>query len=125
MFLKYPENPSERKKYVIAFWDRMKAVDPVRAKSPEAESRLVAAYPFHPDLLDRFFGKWTDLDQFQRTRGVLQTFAMALRDAEKWDEPPLIGPQVLLDVPGKDGLSEALLKLAEAAKDSDRERNPQ
>jgi len=73
---------------------------------------------------DRFFGKWTDLDQFQRTRGVLQTFAMALRDAEKWDDSPLIGPQGLLEAPGKDGLSEALLKLAEAAKDSDRETPP-
>ena len=50
---------------------------------------------------------------------------MALRDAEKWDESPLIGPQVLLEAPGKDGLSEALLKLAQAAQDSDREKNPQ
>lgn len=125
MFLKYPENPAERKKHVIAFWDRMKAVDPVRAKSPDAESRLVAAYPFHPDMLDRFFGKWTDLDQFQRTRGVLQTFAMAMRDAERWDESPIVGPQVFLSAPDEgDGLSEALLKLAEAAKSSDRTRNP-
>jgi hypothetical protein len=50
---------------------------------------------------------------------------MALRDAEKWDESPLVGPQVFLENPGKDGLSEALLKLAEAAKDSDRVKNPQ
>lgn len=103
----------------------MKAVDGVRAKQPDSVDRLKTAYPFHPDLLDRFFGKWTDLDQFQRTRGVLQTFAMALRDAEKWDESPIIGPQVFLNAPGKDGLSEALLKLAEAAKDSDRVKNPQ
>ena len=85
MFVSYPENPADRKKQIIAFWERMKSVDPVPRKSPDAETRLVQAYPFHPDLLDRFFGKWTDLDQFQRTRGVLQTFAMALRDAEPWD----------------------------------------
>ena len=72
----------------------MKAVDGVRAKQPDSLDRLKAAYPFHPDLLDRFFGKWTDLDQFQRTRGVPQTFAMALRDSEKWDDSPLVGPQV-------------------------------
>ncbi len=125
LFAKFPENPTDREKHIVAFWPRMKAVDAVRAKQPDSLERLKIAYPFHPDLLDRFFGKWTDLDQFQRTRGVLQTFAMALRDAEKWDESPLIGPQVLLDTPGKDGLSEALLKLAEAAKDSDREKNPQ
>jgi hypothetical protein len=42
-----------------------------------------------------------------------------------WDKSPLIGPQVFLAAPGKDGLSEALLKLAEAAKDSQRDKNPQ
>lgn len=125
LFAKFPENPADREKHIVAFWPRMKAVDGVRAKMPDSMDRLKAAYPFHPDLLDRFFGKWTDLDQFQRTRGVLQTFAMALRDAEQWDESPLIGAQVFLTAPGKDGLSEALQKLAEAAKDSDRARNPQ
>jgi hypothetical protein len=125
LFAKFPENPADREKQIVAFWPRMKAVDGVRAKQPDSMDRLKTAYPFHPDLLDRFFGKWTDLDQFQRTRGVLQTFAMALRDAEKWDESPLIGPQVFLNAPGTDGMSEALLKLAEAAKDSDRVKNPQ
>lgn len=125
LFATFPENPADREKHIVAFWQRMKAVDGVRAKQPDSMERLKTAYPFHPDLLDRFFGKWTDLDQFQRTRGVLQTFAMALRDAEKWDQSPLIGPQVFLTAPGKDGLSEALLKLAEAAKDSDRVKNPQ
>jgi hypothetical protein len=125
LFVKFPENPSEREKHIVAFWPRMKAVDGVRAKQPDSIERLKTAYPFHPDFLDRFFGKWTDLDQFQRTRGVLQTFAMALRDAEDWDKSPLIGPQVFLAAPGKDGLSEALLKLAEAAKDSQRDKNPQ
>ena len=125
LFERYPENPADRKKHILAFWPRMKAVDQIRAKLPDSEERLINAYPFHPDLLERFFGKWTDLDQFQRTRGVLQTFALALRDSESWDESPLIGPQVFLEAPGKDGLSESLLKLAETAKDSDRVRNPQ
>ncbi len=125
MFQKYPLNRADRDAYVHAFWQNMAKVDPVRAKQPGARERIADAYPFHPELLDRFFGKWTELDQFQRTRGVLQTFAMALRDAEKWDESPLIGAQVFLNEPGKDGLSEALLKLAEIAKDSDRVKNPQ
>src|SRR5260370_35210554 len=103
----------------------MKAVDGIRAKQPDSLERLKIAYPFHPDLLDRFFGKWTDLDQFQRTRGVLQTFAMAMRDAEPWDESPIIGPQVFLLAPEQgEGLTEALLKLAEAAKSPNRPRNP-
>ena len=125
MFEKFPENPAEREPYIIAFWDRMKAIHPFRAKDPVSEERLKDAYPFHPDLLDRFFGKWTELPLFQRTRGVLQTFAMALRDAEKWDESPLVGAQVFLAEPNNPGLSAALDKLAEVAKDSDRQNNPQ
>lgn len=118
MFEQYPENVTDRHKHILSFWPRMKAVDPSRAKMPDSEERLKKSYPFHPDLLDRFFGKWVDLHQFQRTRGVLQTFAMALRDAEPWDESPLISSQIFLPAPGQEGLSEALLKLAQAAKDS-------
>ncbi|MBN2562788.1 MAG: DUF499 domain-containing protein [Phycisphaerae bacterium] len=118
LFSSYPENETDRHKHILAFWPRLQAVDPILAKRPDSEQRLKKAYPFHPDMLDRFFGKWVDLHQFQRTRGVLQTFAMALRDAEPWDESPLVGAQVFLAAPNKDGLSEALLKLAEAAKNS-------
>jgi hypothetical protein len=125
MFQKFPENPADRHPHVTGFWDRMKAIDPAQSKLPNAEEKLKDAYPFHPDLLARFFGKWVELNQFQRTRGVLQTFAAALREAEKWDESPLIGPQVFLSPPGVDDLSPALQKLAEVAKDSQPEHNPQ
>ena len=121
MFEKYPENETDRHKHCLAFWGRMKAAEPIRAKMPDSEERLKKSYPFHPDLLDRFFGKWVDLHQFQRTRGVLQTFAMALRDAEPWDD---ISPDRRSGFslrPRQEGLSEALLKLAQAAKDSDRD----
>ena len=124
MFEKFPENPADREPYIIAFWDRMKAIHPFKAKDPGAEDQLKDSYPFHPDLLTRFFGKWTELKLFQRTRGVLQTFALALRDAEKWDNSPLIGPQIFLAEPGNSGLSAAMDKLAEVAKDSN-EKNPQ
>ncbi|MBW2343658.1 MAG: DUF499 domain-containing protein [Deltaproteobacteria bacterium] len=125
LFKEYPENATERHKHILAFWHRLQAVDPIHAKLPDSQERLKKAYPFHPDLLDRFFGKWIDLNQFQRTRGVLQTFAMALRDAEPWDDSPLVSAQAFLVAPGKDGLSEALQKLSENAKDSDPDRNPQ
>jgi Protein of unknown function (DUF499) len=125
MFEKFPENPADRHPHVTAFWDRMKAIDPAQAKLPNAEEKLKDAYPFHPDLLARFFGMWVELKQFQRTRGVLQTFAAALREAEKWDTSPLIGPQVFLAAPGVSDLSPALQKLAEVAKDSQPQHNPQ
>jgi hypothetical protein len=125
MFAKFPENQADRHTHVTAFWDRMKAIDPTQAKLPGAEEKLRDAYPFHPELLARFFGKWTELNQFQRTRGVLQTFAAALREAEKWDDSPLIGPQVFLSAPGSSDLSPALQKIATVAMESQPDKNPQ
>lgn len=125
MFAKFPENTADRHAHVTAFWDRMKAIDPTQAKLPGAEEKLFDAYPFHPDLLARFFGKWTELNQFQRTRGVLQTFAAALREAEKWDDSPLVGPQVFLSAPGSSDLSPALQKIATVAMESQPDKNPQ
>jgi hypothetical protein len=61
------------------------------------------------------YSKWTQLDRFQKARGVLRTFALALREAEKWDTAPLVGPAVLLNAPNRDGLSEALRELVTVA----------
>ncbi len=61
------------------------------------------------------YSKWTALSRFQRTRGVLRMFALALREAEKWDTCPLVGPAVFLSVPTKEGLSEALREMVAVA----------
>ena len=80
-----------------------------------AEDRYLASYPFHPDLTEVLYSKWTQLERFQRTRGVLRTFALALRAAEKWDQSPLIGAGVFLAAPGENGLSEAARELVTVA----------
>ena len=80
-----------------------------------AEERFLHSYPFHPDLTDVFYTKWTNLEGFQRTRGVLRTFALALRDAAGWDECPLVGANVFLGRPGQTGLSEAARELTTVA----------
>ena len=80
-----------------------------------AEERYLNSYPFHPDLTEVFYTRWTQLDGFQRTRGILRTFAIALRDAAGWDTSPLVGPNVFLREPGKDGLAEAASELASIA----------
>lgn len=86
--------------------------DETRRSGPAAEERFLASYPFHPDLTEVFYSKWTQLEGFQRTRGVLRTFALALRDAEPWDTAPLVGPAVFLSRPEQTGLSEAARELA-------------
>lgn len=80
-----------------------------------AEERYMASYPFHPELTEVLYSKWTNLEGFQRTRGVLRTFALALRGAEAWDESPLIGVNVFLGQPKKDGISEAARELTSIA----------
>ena len=77
-----------------------------------AEKRHLDSYPFHPDLTEIFYTRWTQLEGFQRTRGILRTFAIALRDAEKWDTSPLVGPNVFLNDPEKTDLSESAGELA-------------
>jgi hypothetical protein len=83
----------------------------VRKDRKNAEDKFLRSYPFHPDLTDIFYTRWTQLDGFQRTRGILRTFALALRDAEKWDTSPLVGPNVFLPAPDQDGISEASREL--------------
>ena len=85
--------------------------DAVRKDRKSVEDRFQRAYPFHPDLTDVFYTRWTQLDRFQRTRGILRTFAIALRDAEPWDPSPLVGPNVFLPAPGRAGIAEAAREL--------------
>ena len=85
--------------------------DAIRKDRKSVEDRFWRAYPFHPDLTDVFYTRWTQLDRFQRTRGILRTFAIALRDAERWDTSPLVGPSVFLPAPDRDGIAEAAREL--------------
>jgi len=110
------QNREAFRSYVVAALDGIQTMDEWTQKNRKAEEeRYLASYPFHPDLTEAFYSKWTQLEGFQRTRGVLRTFAMALRDSEKWDASPLVGANVLLHAPGKAGLSEALRELASIA----------
>jgi hypothetical protein len=86
-----------------------------RRDGRDAEERYFKSYPFHPDLTDVFYTKWTSLDRFQRARGVLRTFALALRGAETWDDSPLVTAAALLNAPGEDDLSEAMRELVNVA----------
>ena len=89
------------------------------------QDRFIEHYPFHPDLTDIFYTKWTNLESFQRTRGILRTFALALRDAEQWDTAPLVATNVFLGAPGKSGLSESARELTGVAQTEEYEGKKQ
>ena len=80
-----------------------------------AYDQFLESYPFHPDLLDVFYQKWTQLEKLQQTRGVLRMFATALRASDGKDSSPFVGPNTLL---GPDGeLSDAVRELIEACEE--------
>ena len=99
--------------HVVAALRGIERLDDNTAKDLKgAEEKFLQSYPFHPDLIDVLYTKWTQLENFQRTRGVLRTFALALRSAERFDECPLVAANAFLAEPGAEGLSEAARELA-------------
>jgi len=114
-----PESIRERdafRPHVVAALKGITDLDEQTRKAGKtAEDDFLKSYPFHPDLTDIFYTKWTNLEGFQRTRGVLRTFALALRHAEKWDQGPLIGANVFLSAPNKTDISEAARELTNIA----------
>jgi hypothetical protein len=114
-----PESIKDRERFrphVVAALQGIKDLDDATRKDPKAaEERFLRAFPFHPDLSEVLYGKWTQLGGFQPTRGVLRTFALALRDGEKWDQSPLIGPNVFLSTPLNNELCPAARELATIA----------
>jgi len=102
--------------HVVAAAQSIALLDEQVARDRQAlEDQLLQSYPFHPHLTDIFYTKWTNLEGFQRTRGVLRTFALALRDAETWDQSPLVGTNVFLSKPGDSTLSEAAREVTTVA----------
>lgn len=89
------------------------------ANQKSLEERYSKSYPFHPDLTDIFFSKWTQIRGFQKTRGALRIFALALRDAEKWDQSPVISASVFLNIPDASNLSAAARELIIVADNAD------
>ena len=103
-----PESIKDRSAFqphVVAALKGVEELDEQTKKSAQTEqARFEKSYPFHPDLTKVLYEKWTNIPLFQKTRGVLRTFALALREAEKWDNAPLIGTNVFLGAPGTEDI---------------------
>lgn len=121
--------------------ERRSAVDAVMAtmqqlplrdaqRDQTAYDRMMSSYPFHPDLIDVLYQKWTQLSRFQRTRGALRLLAYALRESSGLersaghDPSPLVGPSTLLsysdDQDQGGGLSPALNELVQICEERER-----
>ena len=87
-------------------------------KHQEASDELLRSYPFHPDFIEVFYQKWTQLSNFQGTRGMFRTFALMLRDATGKDASAFVGPSALLTTGPE--LSEAVQELIKACDEGNR-----
>lgn len=66
---------------------------PREVREPAYREKLRKAYPFHPELIDLLFERWSTLSTFQRTRGVLRLLAEVVADLYRRQHPaPLIQP---------------------------------
>lgn len=57
---------------------------PYASRQIDYKNRLLACYPIHPELFDYLYGKWTNLEKFQKTRGVLRLMANVIH--KLWSE---------------------------------------
>jgi len=64
---------------------------PAHCREPAYRDAMVAAYPFHPELLAVLYERWGSISTFQRTRGVLKLLADCISDLyQNKDNNPLI-----------------------------------
>ena len=51
---------------------------PYESRQGSYREKLLACYPIHPKLFDYLYDKWTGLEKFQKTRGVLRLMASVI-----------------------------------------------
>lgn len=74
---------------------------PSHVKEGDYERRMAASYPIHPELFDQLFESWSELETFQRTRGVLRLMASVIHELwERNDQSLMILPaHIPIDAP--------------------------
>jgi hypothetical protein len=60
---------------------------PPKARDAGYRDKMEMAYPFHPDVLDILYEKWSTFPSFQRTRGVLRLLANVVEDLYQRELP--------------------------------------
>ncbi|MFN4295067.1 MAG: DUF499 domain-containing protein, partial [Thermoflexales bacterium] len=78
---------------------------PREAREPAYRERMRKAYPFHPEVIDVLFERWSTFANFQRTRGVLRLLAQVVRDLynQRHDAPLILPAHINLALSGVRG----------------------
>jgi hypothetical protein len=75
---------SERARRVVAdgyaaYYESLGDAVPMAYREASYRDRMVAAYPFHPELVDILTDRWGSLPGFQRTRGALRMLSHTVK----------------------------------------------
>ena len=94
----YVPNENERRPIIDAVFAAYNNCKQLREGQTDnaAYQRHLKSYPFHPDVLEVFYAKWTELARFQRTRGALRLLAQALQQSNGNDPSPVAGIHAFL-----------------------------
>lgn len=91
-----PPDPSEARRVAESYmevYQRLGDDAPREVRERAYHEKLRKAYPFHPELIDLLFERWSTFPTFQRTRGVLRFLAEVVGDLYRHKHPaPLIQP---------------------------------
>jgi hypothetical protein len=98
-------DPQEARRVAEDYWHLYQKLGddvPGEVRQTAYRDKIRKAYPFHPELIDGLFERWSSFPTFQRTRGVLRLLAEVVADQYRGRFPaPLIQPAHLnLLVPG-------------------------
>lgn len=89
-------DPQEARRVAEEYWQlyqRLGEDVPSEARQVAYRDKMRRAYPFHPEVIDILFERWSTFPNFQRTRGVLRTLALVVGDLYKRGyASPLIHP---------------------------------
>lgn len=92
-------DPQEARRVADEYWQLYQRLGddiPTEARQAPYREKMRKAYPFHPELIDCLFERWSTFPTFQRTRGVLRLLAEVVADLYKREHPaPLIQPAQL------------------------------
>jgi predicted AAA+ superfamily ATPase len=89
-------DPQEARRTAEDYWQLYQRLGddvPAEMRQTTYRDKIRKAYPFHPELIDGLFERWSSFPTFQRTRGVLRLLAEVVADLYKGRFPtPLIQP---------------------------------
>jgi hypothetical protein len=60
---------------------------PHKVRDASFRDKMEMAFPFHPDVIDILYQKWSTFSTFQRTRGVLRLLANVVEDLYEGEDP--------------------------------------